>query len=201
MEPETTSAPANGVAKTEPAKTGETPDIAKLVESAVNAALAPLTKKYNGEFAALRKLVKGGGGEGEGSPAPAVAQPALTVEDLDAAMSVGELRATLPKNLREKLQTMTEGMGHRERLKLYQAAAEIHAEAASSGRVETTEEKSRGETPAQPRSSRAAVSAVRESAPRPQSLTEYVNLAKTDPKRKAALDADPDFDPSDLPRR
>lgn len=47
----------------------------------------------------------------------------------------------------------------------------------------------------------AATSAARSSPSHPRTLNEYAELARKDPELKRALDADPTFDPSTLPRR
>lgn len=165
-----------------------------MVEVIVAKSIEGVTKKYNAELAGLRKKLEAARTP-EASETPAPAAP--TADDLEAAMSIGELRRGLPEHVREAIAAQSQGRSFADRRWMYETAASLFEATAAEPA------KARGVTPeptggVTPKTSRAAVSAVRESASHPQTVDEYLEIAKSDPKRKRQLDADPTFDPQSL---
>ena len=182
---------------------GETPAPKYLTLKDLQAALTawsdPFAKKVNGELAAFRKKIEGqasGGTPAQTESAPKGSEPkALTAADFGMLRELGRLEGSLPKDVQADLQGDEEfqAMTPNEQVRLLRQLAKRTASGETPG--------DRGADP-KPKSSPRATPAAGTTPPsRPKTLAEYAELAKSDPKRKAALDADDSFDPTELPRR
>lgn len=202
-----------------PAKT----KLGQIIAAELAQSLAPLTawqRKVNAELAGHRRARATGGDAPEGdeteAPAPAAKGPrALTQEDLDAAMELGELRASVPKAVLaahdEELAAMT--VTERARALRWLARGQgpdqgqqpkNDADAAPAAAGETdVRDDARSQQPgreaAKNRTSRGAPGPTPKQVPRPRSLQELRQLAARDPQAFKTLEQDPTFDPGDLP--
>lgn len=182
--------------------------VSELFKKQLDAWATPFAAKHNAEMAAFRRKIGAGTaaeptGTGE-TPKPAAEPKALTLEDLKASREIGKLEAGLPPEaLAALVEDGYEDASPQEQARLLRIATKLHkAQSAAQAASPRDADPSRGVTPASTQTSaRAAASAVRDAGPtHPRSLSEYAALALKDPKRKAALDADDSFDPSQLPR-
>ena len=121
--------------------------------------------------------------------------PALTRDDVKAALEVGKLQASLSAEALAEIEPEIEGLPFVEQARILRIAAKAAAKS------EARPERASDHRPERAETRRATAAASRETVSRPETLADYVELAAKDPKRKAALDADPTFDPSELPRR
>tara|TARA_Y100000310_G_scaffold340834_1_gene437956 strand:+ start:4145 stop:4747 length:603 start_codon:yes stop_codon:yes gene_type:complete len=168
------------------------PDVVEAVTQAVMQAVDGRFKKYNSELAGFRRKLKGP----EAEPAPAdaaggqrdAAAATFTQEDVQAMISAERLRAQVPETVRDKYAEQLNALPPQQQSLMMAMLADMAAQPGRGATLEKT-------------SARATVAAQRETAPRPSSQVEYFRLRKDDPKRAAALDADPSFDPGDLPYR
>ena len=175
--------------------------VEQLFRSMLEASLSGVTKKYNAELADHRKKVEelqkaikpSAAGE---MPEPKDEPKGLTLADLEAAQEIGEMAALLPKEQRAKFRERFKGRPISEQRDALEWALDMRAE---SGEMPQSKGRDARETI---KTSRGAPSATRDTPALPQNWNEYERLSKTDPKRKAELDAlDADvFDPSQLKR-
>lgn len=178
----------------------KTSKLGQMIASAIQAEMAPVKswqKKINGEMADRRRGGKSPDEANDDQPekksAAAATRAALTDEDLDAATEIGELRAKLPKALLEEMADELKDMSHRQRRDALKMLVR------GQGSRGETPNKSRDQESVSTRTPRGTPPPVSDPVPRPRSLQEYAQLAKTDPKAYARLNADESFDPSDLP--
>lgn len=130
---------------------------------------------------------------GQGDPGSA------PVDDVHAlvksAVTYGAIKTKLPEAAAKILDAHeSEGASYTELLRAAELAHTMFS-AVNAGKSSAA-----GDPPAVPTGA-AATSAPRTSPAHPRTLAEYAALAKSDPARKAALDADPTFHPDELPRR
>ena len=174
------------------------PPEASSVESLVaevqrlTASLASYQSKTNKELAGLRRKSKAGQVPAENQQPSTDSRDAaggVSEEVVQAYVALGELRGRLDPDQLESLSDLLEGR------------SAIDQRAILEG-VSRTSGKKLGSKPGRDvrPTTRGAPPASRDSDPRPQTLNEYVALAKSNPDKKARLDADPDFDPASLPR-
>lgn len=176
----------------------EVPPDAPTIESLLGevqkltASLASYQSKTNKELAGLRRKTKAGQVPTENQTTPNGARDAaagVSEEVVQAYVALGELRGRLDPDQLESLSDLLEGR------------SAIDQRAILEGVVRSNGQKARSKPGRDVRTTtRGAPPAPRDSDPRPQTLAEYVALAKSNPDKKARLDADPDFDPASLPR-
>lgn len=196
--------------------------LGQIIAAELAQSLAPLTawqRKVNAELAGHRRARATGvdapeGDEGE-APAPAAKGPrALTQEDLDAAMELGELRASVPKavlaahdeelaamSVTERaraLRWLARGQGQEQDQPKDTTSAAPAAAGESDVRDDAQSQKP-GREAAKNRTSRGAPGPTPKQVPRPRSLQELRQLAARDPAAFKTLEQDPTFDPGDLP--
>ena len=158
----------------------------------LTASLASYQSKTNKELAGLRRKTKAGQVPAENHETPNGSRDAaggVSEEVVQAYVALGELRGRLDPDQLESLSDLLEGR------------SAIDQRAILEG-VSRTSGKKLGSKPGRDvrSTTRGAPPAARDSDPRPQTLAEYVDLAKSNPDKKARLDADPEFDPASLPR-
>jgi len=168
---------------------------AEAVEAMIAGRLEGITKKYNGELAKLRRALAPDAPEGV-APAASGSAAALTADDLTLARRVGASLAKLP----EAVQVMAE-----ERLAGLTPAAQaavLDLLSALQGAQATPEAAASdgARRPTAPTTSRGAPAASG-GQPLPRTRTEWMQQIAKDPRRKAELDSDANFDPSALPYR
>jgi hypothetical protein len=171
---------------------GETPKLLTNadVQDIVDAKLATLTSKYNGEFAKLRQALKG-----ETPAAPEVSAKSVTHDDLAAVRELGRLEAQVGDEVIASLGEDYSSASVLEQARILRMVAKI-----SRPKTETVEVvKSRGETPAiNTRSPRGEAPRPRDGVPRPTTKLEYQRMSAIE---RAELAKDFTFDPSTLPFR
>ena len=177
--------PPNGETQAQPAE-GDPPLTADLVKSMFDAGFAKYRKQINGEMARFRKTPQADQAPSDSAP-PAPLTREQVAEMVADAQRLGTLEASVPQTLRDAHAERMTGMDPGARTAFLEGLAAGHSAAPRNA----------GETPAQP-SARAPNSAPRTTVPYPTSQTEYFELSITDPKRRAALDADANFDVSEL---
>jgi len=157
----------------------------------LTASLASYQSKTNKELAGLRRKAKAGQAPTENQQPSTDSRDAaggVSEEVVQAYVALGELRGRLDPDQLESLSDLLEGR------------SAIDQRAILEGVVRSNGQKARSKPGRDARSTRGVPPAPRDSDPRPQTLNEYVALAKSNPDKKARLDADPDFDPASLPR-
>ena len=184
-------APPNGEIQTPAATEGGDPPLTLAdVKSLFESQFASYRKTNNKEMEKLRRGAK----PSPDSPAPSDSAPGAPLtreavaEMVADAQRLGKLEASVPQAIRDVHADRMAEMAPATRSAFLEGLAAAHVAASPKA----------GETPAQP-SARAPNSAARTTVPFPTTQTEYFLIAKNDPKRRAALDADPSFDVSDLP--
>lgn len=181
-----------------------TPAVQQLIETHFQKVVQPWMQRINGELGGFRRSAKNqqpdksSDAEG-GTPNNGTAKglKAITAEDLDAAMRLGEFRAKIPEDKREALAEMAEGLSYAERLRLYQTAA-LFALSDSEPEKDKAKSKNRGGMPANG-GSRTQAAGDRQGVNRPRTQREYRAL-KPEERKQLEIEA-PDFDPTDLPLR
>lgn len=157
----------------------------------LTASLANYQSKTNKELAGLRRRAKAGQVPAENQQPSTDSRDAaggVSEEVVQAYVALGELRGRLDPDQLESLSDLLEGR------------SAIDQRAILEGVSRAGGKKSGSKPGRDARSTRGAPPAARDSDPRPQTLAEYVDLAKSNPDKKARLDADPEFDPASLPR-
>jgi hypothetical protein len=158
----------------------------------LTASFATYQSKTNKELAGLRRKTKAGQVPAE------IQQPSTDSRDaaggvseevVQAYVALGELRGRLDPDQLESLSDLLEGRSAIDQRAILEGVSRANGKKLGSkpGRDVRT-------------STRGAPPAPRDSDPRPRTLAEYVALAKSNPDKKARLDADPEFDPAALPR-
>lgn len=176
----------------------EVPPDAPTIESLLGevqkltASLASYQSKTNKELAGLRRKAKAGQAPTENQTTPNGARDAaggVSEEVVQAYVALGELRGRLDPDQLESLSDLLEGRSAIDQRAILEGVVRSNGQKARSKPGRDVQSSKRGVPPA-----------PRDSDPRPQTLSEYVALAKSNPDKKARLDADPDFDPASLPR-
>lgn len=173
------------------------------IKSAVLESTSGLTESYakkekamNHELASMRRKMKRGPeadaalelAEASNGNGRDVHADQLTRDDVSALIKVGSLRSQVSSSATvDAIQGLD--------LSPSQEAAILEAILAGAPNQPASQGRDAREI------KRTATSAIRNSVPLPRSQREYLDLRKSDPKRYAALDADPAFDPTDLPYR
>jgi hypothetical protein len=197
--------------------------LGQIIQAELAQSLAPLTawqRRVNAELAGHRRARTTGVDAPEGdeseAPAPVAKGPrALTQEDLDAAMELGELRASVPKAVLEAHGDELAGMSVAERARALRwlargqtdqgqakpkdDAGAAHAAAGDDDVRDDARSQQPGREAAKTRTSRGAPGPTPKQVPRPRSLQELRQLAANNPQAFKTLESDPTFDPADLP--
>jgi hypothetical protein len=169
-------------------------DIEALIDARVESRTEGYRRKVNGELASFRKKL-GGGAEGDdGSPQPS-SSSAPSV-DPKALLSLGARLSALDE---AKRGTLLEEFGAMPDV-LERVLKVLETSASPASAPDNSTATGTGRPQPQPTTRGAPPAPAGGGLPTPRTVKEYVEQAK-DPKRRAALKAMPDFDPTTLPPR